>query len=435
LDLLQSGRNIVVTQEKTMLSPVVLGVKESKARALGWLDNPDVTWEDIAGQASAGELRYAMTNPAASNSGFTALVGVATALTGSGDALQAGDIDADALQAFFRGQALTAGSSGWLAESYVREQDRLDGMINYESVLLALNESRQLKEPLVLVYPREGIVMADYPLMLLDSSKREAYDRLIDALRSPEFQQKLMQSTLRRPVVPGIALDRRIPDPLLVELPFPNTVEVIDSLLFSFLDEQRIPSHAFFLLDVSGSMEGEGLQDLQTAMNNLTGLDNSLTGRFSRFRAREKITVLTFNHAVQSTGDFTIDDTAAVGPDMQRIRRFIDGLAPGGDTAIYGTLMEAYRQVAEAQRLDPNRYYSIVLMSDGQNTAGPSLNQFKAAYSRLPEAVQGVRTFTVLFGDADRDAMQDIAEQTGGRLFDGTRESLEFIFKQIRGYQ
>ena len=29
LDLLQTGRNIVVTQEKTMLSPVVLGVKES----------------------------------------------------------------------------------------------------------------------------------------------------------------------------------------------------------------------------------------------------------------------------------------------------------------------------------------------------------------------------------------------------------------------
>ena len=151
LDLLQSGRNIVVTQEKTMLSPVVLGVKESKARSLGWLDNPDITWKDIADQASAGKLRYGMTNPAASNSGFTALIGVATALTGSGDALQAEDIDAEALQAFFKGQVLTAGSSGWLAESYVAEQDQLDGMVNYESVLLGLNASNQLKEPLVLM--------------------------------------------------------------------------------------------------------------------------------------------------------------------------------------------------------------------------------------------------------------------------------------------
>ena len=70
LDLLQTGRNIVVTQEKTMLSPVVLGVKESKARSLGWLGNPNITWRDIAQKASTGELRYAMTNPAASNSGF-----------------------------------------------------------------------------------------------------------------------------------------------------------------------------------------------------------------------------------------------------------------------------------------------------------------------------------------------------------------------------
>jgi len=258
---------------------------------------------------------------------------------------------------------------------------------------------------------------------------------LIGYVRSPEFQEKLMQTTLRRPIVPGISLDSRIPNPLLVELPFPNTADVIDRLLFSYLDEQRIPSHAFFVLDVSGSMEGEGLRDLKTAVNNLTGLDNSLTGRFSRFRAREKITVLTFNQAIQSSGDFTIDDTATAGPDMQRIRQFVDDLEAGGNTAIYGTLAQAYQQVAAAQQLDPDRYYSIVLMSDGQNTAGPSLEQFKTAYDRLPGSTKDVRTFTVLFGDADRKAMQEIADLTGGRMFDGTQESLEFIFKQIRGYQ
>ncbi len=435
LDLLQTGRNIVVTQEKTMLSPVVLGVKASMAREFGWLDNPDITWKDIADKASAGELRFAMTNPAASNSGFTALAGVATALTGSGDALQPADIDVEALRGFFKGQALTAGSSGWLADSYVREQATLDGMVNYESVLLALNESGQLSEPLVLIYPKEGIVMADYPLMLLDSARRESYDRLIDYLRSVDFQQKLMQTTLRRPVTPGIALDRRIPDPLLIELPFPNTVEVIDSLLFSYLDEQRIPPHAFFVLDVSGSMEGDGLDDLKEAINNLTGTDASLTGRFSRFRAREKISVLTFNEQIRSAREFTIDDAAPQGADMQAVRRFVDGLQAGGGTAIYGTLHKAYRQVAAAQQRDPDRYYTIVLMSDGKNTVGSSLDDLRAAYERLPAAARGVRTFTVLFGDADRQAMQEIAELTGGRMFDATSESLSQIFKEIRGYQ
>lgn len=294
LTLLPGSQGMVATQEKTMQSPVIMGIKESKAREFGWPGNPDITWQDIADKASSGELRYAMTNPAASNSGFTALIGVATALTGRSDAINAGDVNVPALQAFFKGQALTAGSSGWLAESYVAAQDNLDGLINYESVLLSLNESGELCEDLALIYPKEGIITADYLLMLLDGDKREQYDRLVTYLRSPEFQQELMRTTLRRPVIPGIALDDRIPNPLLVELPFPNSVNVIDSLLFSYLDEQRVPAHAIFVLDVSGSMRGTGITDLKTAMNNLTGLDSTLTARFARFRAREIITLVTF---------------------------------------------------------------------------------------------------------------------------------------------
>ncbi len=103
LSLLEQERGLIVTQEKTMLSPVVLGVKESKARQFGWLDNPQVTWQDIADKAAADDLRYAMTNPAASNSGFTALVGVAAALSGARDALEVGDINAVAMQDFFQG--------------------------------------------------------------------------------------------------------------------------------------------------------------------------------------------------------------------------------------------------------------------------------------------------------------------------------------------
>ncbi|MEZ4518059.1 MAG: substrate-binding domain-containing protein [Chloroflexota bacterium] len=68
LTLLQGGRGLIQTQEKIMLSPVIMGVKESVAREFGWIDNPDVTWQDIADKAASGELRYAMTNPTASNS-------------------------------------------------------------------------------------------------------------------------------------------------------------------------------------------------------------------------------------------------------------------------------------------------------------------------------------------------------------------------------
>ncbi|HEY8557274.1 MAG TPA: substrate-binding domain-containing protein, partial [Actinomycetes bacterium] len=138
------GEGRPVASERIMLSPVVLGVKRSVATRFGWAGNPEVTWKDIAAKARTGQLRYGMTNPAASNSGFSALVGVAAALAGTGDALRAEDIDERGLTDFFTGQTLTAGSSGWLADAFVAGQDKLDGLINYESVLLGLNASGKL---------------------------------------------------------------------------------------------------------------------------------------------------------------------------------------------------------------------------------------------------------------------------------------------------
>ncbi len=434
LNLIQEAKSRVLAQEKIMLSPVVLGVKQSKAEAWGWVDNPNLTWKEIVEKAGSGELHYAMTNPASSNSGFTALVGAAAALSGSGDALQAADIDKvnDQLSEFFKGQALTAGSSGWLADQYVLEQDHLDGIINYESVLLALNKSGKLHESLYLIYPKEGILTADYPLLLINEDKRDAYNRLVEYLRTPEFQKKMMELTLRRPVIPDVPLSSDFPDRLLVELPFPNNREVVDKLLFAYLDKQSVPPHAFFVLDVSGSMEGERLDSLIDAMNRLTGTDTSLTGQFARFRDRERVTILTFNDQIQDQQDFEV--TLSQPESIRAIRDFVNSLYADGKTAIFSTLKEAYTLAIQARQQDPNRYYSIVLMSDGENTAGESLRDFTSFYKSSPQAVN-IKTFVILFGEADVKDMQSIADLTGGRLFDARSTPLNEIFKEIRGYQ
>ncbi len=435
MSLLPDANNRIVVQEKIMLSPVVLGVKESKAKAWGWLDNGDLTWRDIENKASSNELHYAMTNPTSSNSGFSALVGVASALSSSGEALQIKDINDEALQKFFQGQTLTAGSSGWLADSYIKEQDRLEGIINYESVLLRLNDGGQLKEKLTLIYPKEGIITADYPLMLVNGEKRQAYDKVVAYLRSPDFQKKLMDTTLNRPIVPQVKLSDKFSSQMLIELPFPNSLEVVDTILFSYLDKQRVPAHAFFVLDVSGSMRGNGLDQLKVALNNLTGEDQSLTGQFARFRDRERITLIPFSDRVLETRDFQIQGVDAKGQSMTEIRDYVNKFNANGGTAIYSALAQAYQLAAEAKQKEPNRYYSIVLMSDGANTDGISQDQFLNTYRKLPEDVRYIKTFTILFGNADVKTMTAIAEATGGQVFDGQKQSLSFIFKQIRGYQ
>jgi Ca-activated chloride channel family protein len=145
--------------------------------------------------------------------------------------------------------------------------------------------------------------------------------------------------------------------------------------------------------------------------------------------------MLAFCGTIEAVGEFTIEDAGLDSVEMCRIRAFVAALEAEGGTAIYGSLAAAYQMAADAQADDPNRYYSIVLMSDGEKTEGAELSEFRRFYASLPTEIQRIRTFPVLFGDANRKAMQEIADLTGGRVFDGAQESLSTIFKEIRGYQ
>ncbi len=435
LSLLPEAAKRIVAQEKIMLSPVVIGVKKTVADRFGWTGNPEVTWKDIEAKSADGSFRFAMTNPAASNSGLSALIGVASALSGSSDALDTGAIDKAALKSFFKGQTLTAGSSGFLADAYVRGQDDLDGLVNYESILMSLDNGGKLHEPLTIIYPKEGIITADYPLMLLNANKREAYDKVTAYLRTPAVQGRIMHDTLRRPAIPGVALDPAFPTQTLIELPFPAKLETIDALITAFLDEERKPASAIFVLDVSASMEGQRLDDLKTAMKALTGTDTSLTGKFARFRAREQVTIVTFASEVVDVRDFTIDDTDPTGGDMTSIRDYVDGLVTQQGTAIYSGLERAYGEVAKRQATEPDRLYSIVLMTDGENNAGVDSSEFSNDYRALADPVRAIHVYPILFGDSSKDAMQDIATLTGGTVFNASTTALSSIFKQIRGYQ
>ncbi len=431
LELLEGARGRVLAREKIALSPVIFGVRQSLAQKHGW-DKSAPSWGDLAALAARGELRFAMTNPTSSNSGFSALIALIAALSQDPESFTLTPAQQQTVRDFFKGQRLTAGSSGWLAEAYVREQDRLDGLINYESVLLQLNQGGQLREPLTLIYPREGVVTADYPLLLLDANQREAYDKVVAWLKTPAVQERLMRDTDRRPILPSVALEARFGQHTLIELPFPGQRSVVDRILTAYLDEQRPPAHAYFVIDLSGSMQGERLAQLKTALLNLMGDDTSLSGQFARFRNREQLSFLPFRNFVEAPLDITVlnADTQS----LQQARAFVQNARADGGTAIFSALLEAYRNLAHEQAMHPERYFSVVLMTDGANTSGISFEQFREQFAQLPPAAQQIKTFPILFGDADAHAMQLVAELTGGRVFDGNK-NLAAAFKTIRGYQ
>jgi Ca-activated chloride channel homolog len=430
----------IKASERILLSPVVLGVNTSKARQLGWQDKP-VAWKDIIAAVDAGKLSYGMTSPATSNSGLTTLVGAASALAGTQDALQAKDIQAAALKRFAKGQKLTAGSSGWLAEAFVRDQKQIDALFNYESVLLSLNQSGQLKEPLTLIYPSDGLLTADYPLVLLQEARRTHYEQLVAYLKEAAWQQQAAGATLRRPIhTDARAAVTTLPAVQWLELPFPRNVEVVDSLLSAWLNEWRRPATSYFVLDTSGSMDGERLHQLKVSLRGLSGDDQSLSGRFARLQDRERFVMIEFNGVVKETHHFSLEQPEQRDATRAQIRQTVNQLNAFGGTAIYSALDRALQLISQEMAQDATapekeRLYSVVLMTDGANNQGLTAPEFIRNHSALAPAVQRVRVFPVLFGEAVPQELTAIAEISGGRVFDGRKIGLQQVFKEIRGYQ
>lgn len=442
LELVPEAQKRLGVPAKVMSSPVVLGLPAQKVKELGW-DGKRVGWAEIAEAAGAQKFTYGMTDPSASNSGFSALVGVAAALSGSGAALDAAKIDtvAPQLKKFFSAQTLSAGSSGWLSEAYVRRargEDpgaKVDGLINYESVLLSLNAT--LPEPLTLVYPNDGVVTADYPLTLLtaaSSAAREAHTKLAGHLRTADVQRKIMETTHRRPAVAQVQPDAKFAVKDLVELPFPGSQSAVDGLITTYFDQLRRPSRTLYVLDTSGSMQGDRIEGLRSALAGLTGADESLAGKFNRFHGREQVTLLPFNSSARPALKYEVP-TDNPRPVLDQIRNTATSLDAAGGTAIYSSLRSGYDVLREQINADPDRFTSIVLMTDGENTGSENIGQFEQFHRNLPQNLKGIPIFPVLFGESATAEMERVAKMSGGKVFDARSRSLSAAFKEIRGYQ
>ncbi|MEU2617195.1 VWA domain-containing protein [Streptomyces sp. NPDC007157] len=406
----------VVSETSIMSSPVAIGVRTATVKSLGWKP-ADVTWSQIEQAVEAGRLTYGMTDPARSNSGFSTLVSVASALSGAQSALTDADVTraTPRLKKFFKGQTLTSGSSGWLASAYRRRGD-VDALLNYESVLKGIPD-------LTVIRPADGVVTADYPLSSLAASSadtREDVRRVAEDLRTTAVQKLVTDTTHRRPVVASVPPAAGLDTSRRRELPFPGSKSVADGLISAYENELRRPSRTVYVLDTSGSMEGDRLARLKKALTDLTG----------DFRDREEVTLMPFGSDVKNVSTHVVDPA---DPDtgLNAIRKDTDALRADGNTAIYTSLEKAYDQL----RTDRDAFTSIVLMTDGENTTGAKAGEFDDFYRGLSTTQRNIPVFPILFGDSSRTELQHIAALTGGRLFDAQQGSLDGAFEEIRGYQ
>ena len=419
-----------LTRDKLFYSRVAIGVKGAKLKALGW-DRKAPSWADIAAAASSGKLRYAMTNPASSNTGMSALFAVASALAGKSEDLAVKDVDDKTLKAFLSGQKLTAGSSGWLADAFVKDPSALDAMVNYEAVILRTNARLDEANRLTLVYPRDGMISADYPLMLLNPDKRTEDSALVAAIKAAPFQRDALAAAFIRPSNPDVAVSPSLPGAAAAELSFPNKLDVIDAVLSAYQAEWRRPATSIFVLDISGSMKGERIEAMREALKVLSGVDASTaSARYAAFQRREHVVLIAFDNKVEAPQWIRFDQGDIASAQAQ-LRARADALEARGGTAIFSAVATAEEVARDELHDHPERFVSIVLLTDGANNSGMHLADFRKLYATGAPA----RVFPILFGEGQVDDMTALAQATGGRQFDGRNARLAQVFKEIRGYQ
>lgn len=462
LDLQPDAKKRIGAAVPIMRSPVILGVRPQLADDLWHGTAP--SWQNIADRAQQGELDLAMTDPAVSNSGFSALAAMATALSPEGGPITSSQTQEiiPQLQKLFSAQKLTAGSSGWLKDAYLkrmRDGTAIGAMINYESVLKSANAEPTTPEKLTLIYPADGVMTADYPLTLLTGATDKATaDRaarnhrvVTDYLRREQVQREIMTRTHRRPIRCNVDLAAEFEGRDLRELPFPDELETANDLLHAFGNTIRKPARTIYVLDLSGSMATQDASDptklnqpmppkvtrieaLHHALLSLTGSDTSLTGQFTVFHEREQVILLTFNDTPHADQRFDVPPNTPE-PTLEKIRAAVKDMQASGSTAMYDALVRAYEIAKEPT--DEARYTTIVLLSDGEVTAGRDLAKFRAYYGGLSIPQKEVPAFSILIGEGNVAELTVLSREiTGGEIFDARQQdSLSKVFQEIRGYQ
>ncbi|MGF3023910.1 VWA domain-containing protein [Methylobacterium aquaticum] len=418
-------------------SPVILGLRRSRAAALGWVGRPVATSEIVAAVRDK-KLTYLASSATQSNSGAGAYLAMLSAALGSPDAMTLADLRKPGLQDTVRtllsGTARTAGSSAWLADLYLKGLEggtAYDGMWNYEAVLAETNAelTRRGAEPLYAIYPSDGVAAANSPLGFVDRGKgaeaRAFFDALLKHMLSPEVQGRLV-ALGRRPAIgeaTGAAPDpswnydpaRLVP---LIRMPEPA---VVRAALDLYQEALRRPSLTVYCLDFSGSMGGRGETELKAAMRFVLSHDEAAQVLVQNGPG-DRIVVIPFDAAPRS-----VTRATGAAADAASLVEAVEANRAGGGTDIYACAAAGLREIRATP--DLGRYLpAIVLMTDGrsEDRQRDFLTLWRATGADIP-------VFGVTFGDADATQLDTLAEATRARVFDG-RRSLREAFRAVRGY-
>lgn len=423
----------------TCINPVIFGIKKSKAQELG-LIGKEVYTRDIVKLVQDGKLKFSMANPTQTNSGASAYLGLISTLAGNPEVLSEEMLNNDELKSsiktFFTGLERSSGDEDYLESMATNEN--YEAFVTYESSIIDINKKlvAQGKEPLYAIYPVDGVSISDTPFGYInnkDDNKKLIFDDIKNYIKGDEGKAEL-EKLGRRTWYGGINanVDTSVfnkdwgidTTKYITPTKYPSKA-VIKASLNLYQLELRKPVHVAFCLDYSGSMYGSGIKSLRSAMEYIL-TESKASKNYIQFSDADKIDVIPFSSNVIDVWS-SYNNGKTFDESTQSLLTKINSQNPGGSTALYPACIKALELL---QNEDLEKYStSVVLMTDGVGNVG-SFNNLDKTYHSLNKEIP---IYSITFGDADDSQLQDIADLTNAKVFDG-KSDLVKAFKQVRGY-
>lgn len=440
--------HLVKDAESTSTTPVVFGVSKAKAIELGWADSSGATKQvstsDIIAAVQNGQLTFSMTSATQSNSGASAYLAFLSALSGESGPLTADDLQNEEVTSqvkeLLSGVDRSSGSSDWLKDMVVSDPENHQAMVNYESLVIQANKELEAKgaDPLLAIYPSDGIAISDSPLGYVDrgqgSTVKDAFDSFQSALEDDEAKL-LLERVGRRCGLGGklanpddeevsrafrsdwgITTDASV----LKSVPMP-AADVITQALQLYQSDLRKPSYTIWVVDYSGSMYGEGKDGVVEGLTEALDPERSAASMIQP--GEQDVNVLVpFSSSVH-------DICTVTGTDTSELLDLARSTSADGGTFLYPALEQALELATQAEQ-SGTYTVAIVAMTDGMSTYDEK-DEFEDSYRNSGTTVP---IFSIMFGDADSSQLDELAELSNGKVFDGREGDLADVFRQVKGY-
>ncbi|MGN0367885.1 MAG: substrate-binding domain-containing protein [Wujia sp.] len=428
--------HLVKHDESVYTTPVVFGIKQSIAEESG-LAGKDVSVKDILEMIREEKFSFCMTSATQSNSGASAYIGFLYALLDKKEALTLEDLSDENLKKnisdLLSGVERSSGSSDWLKDMFLAGD--MDAMVNYECLIIDANKKlvEEGREPLYVIYPYDGLCLADSPLAYVDHGddrKEDAYLKVQEYLLSDEVQKQI-EATGRRVGYNGVSEENRTVfkeawgidvDRILSPITMPSEKVLLEALNL-YQTSFRKPSLNVYCLDFSGSMMGEGADQLMKAMAQVILQENAKENLLQAEEGDVNI-VITFNSDIKNI--YVLEDTDA--DEFENLYHQLEQEEPGGGTNMYVAAANGLQMIADSY--DVKDYTpAIILMTDGASDDNDKAD-FTDLYERLD---MDVPIFSIMFAAAEPEQLDELAGLSNARVFDG-RDDLVSAFRNVKGY-